>query len=226
MYGTGFSHNDMRRLTLIALGSRLISSSMIGNISSSGSSSSRVFQVITTTDDERVAKALRSICEDDVLAKTESIESVYEWNGKVERDNEIRLIWDGVTEGALDGLVSEIERVHEYDTPMIVTIPPPTDSDDVTYLKGRFEGGSFEMAASLVKKKLVGCAQMTSDKVIDLKTTRRAQKQIDTLIEQTIQWEPISANTAYLKWLEDVVSIIPPTSTTTTSNTHNADEEL
>ena len=164
--------------------------------------------MVTTTDDEKVGESMRTVMKKNV-AKEERIESVYEWKGKVERDKEIRLTWNDLDEDELHKLTNEIERMHNYDVPMILTIPP--EESDSRFLKGQFRDGSFELAASLVKRKLVGCAQMRSDGVVDLKTTQSARGTIEKSIEQAIHWEPISANLEYLKWLDGVVD----TSTTT-----------
>ncbi len=171
--------------------------------------------MITTTDDEKVSVAMRTVMKKNV-AKEETIESVYEWKGKVERDKEIRLTWNDLDEDELHKLTNEIERMHNYDVPMILTIPP--EESDSRFLKGQFRDGSFELAASLVKRKLVGCAQMRSDGVVDLKTTQSARDTIEKSIEQAIHWEPISANSEYLKWLDGVVD--------TSTTTKDKEEEL
>eukprot|EP00938_MAST-03A_sp_MAST-3A-sp1_P002012 g2012.t1 len=186
-------------------------------MSSSSSSRMRKFTVVTTTDDEKVSGSMRTIMKKNI-PKEETIESVYEWKGKVERDKEIRLTWNDLDEDELHKLTNEIERMHNYDVPMILTIPPEEGSDS-RFLKGQFRDGSFELAASLVKRKLVGCAQMRSDSVVDLKTTQSARDAIEKSMEQEIHWEPISANSEYLKWLDSVVD----TSTTTTKD---KEEEL
>ena len=181
---------------------RFVALYLIGSTSSARMST---YRVVTTTDVEKVSESMRSIMKKNE-PKQEVIESVYEWNGKVEKDKEIRLTWRDVDESDVDVLTNEIERLHNYKVPMILTIPPV--SSDSIYLKGQFRDGSFELAARLVKKRLVGCAQMASDGVVDLKTTTFAKETIEKLlVEHTIHWEPISANPEYLKWLDEVVDI-------------------
>lgn len=50
------------------------------------------------------------------------IESVYRWNGEVQRDKEI-LILAKTTATQFDDLESAVREIHSYDTPEIVAVP-------------------------------------------------------------------------------------------------------
>ena len=50
------------------------------------------------------------------------IESVYRWQGKVERQAEVLLIAK-TTRGKFDDLEREVRALHSYDTPEIVAVP-------------------------------------------------------------------------------------------------------
>jgi len=55
------------------------------------------------------------------------IESVYRWQGKVERQAEVLLIAK-TTRGKFDELEREVRALHSYDTPEIVAVPILTGS--------------------------------------------------------------------------------------------------
>ena len=55
------------------------------------------------------------------------IESVYRWQGKVERQAEVLLIAKTVR-GKFDELEREVRALHSYDTPEIVAVPIVTGS--------------------------------------------------------------------------------------------------
>lgn len=55
------------------------------------------------------------------------MESVYRWEGKVERQAEVLLIAK-TTRGKFDELEREVRALHSYDTPEIVAIPILTGS--------------------------------------------------------------------------------------------------
>jgi periplasmic divalent cation tolerance protein len=55
------------------------------------------------------------------------IESVYRWQGKVERQAEVLLIAK-TTRGKFDELEREVRALHSYDTPEIVAVPIITGS--------------------------------------------------------------------------------------------------
>lgn len=55
------------------------------------------------------------------------MESVYRWQGKVERQAEVLLIAK-TTRGKFDELEREVRALHSYDTPEIVAIPILTGS--------------------------------------------------------------------------------------------------
>src|SRR5215207_472511 len=50
------------------------------------------------------------------------IESVYRWQGKVERQAEVLLLAK-TTRGKFDDLEREVRALHSYDTPEIVAVP-------------------------------------------------------------------------------------------------------
>jgi periplasmic divalent cation tolerance protein len=50
------------------------------------------------------------------------IESVYRWNGEVQRDTEI-LILAKTTAAQFDDLERAVREIHSYDTPEIVAVP-------------------------------------------------------------------------------------------------------
>jgi len=50
------------------------------------------------------------------------IESVYRWEGKIERSSEVLLLAK-TTRGKFDDLEREVRALHSYDTPEIVAVP-------------------------------------------------------------------------------------------------------
>ena len=50
------------------------------------------------------------------------IESVYRWQGKIERSSEVLLLVK-TTKGKFDDLEREVRALHSYDTPEIVAVP-------------------------------------------------------------------------------------------------------
>ena len=50
------------------------------------------------------------------------IESVYRWQGKIERSSEVLLLVK-TTSGKFDELEMEVRALHSYDTPEIVAVP-------------------------------------------------------------------------------------------------------
>src|SRR5215213_6741813 len=59
------------------------------------------------------------------------MESVYRWEGKIERQSEVLLLAK-TTRGKFDELEREVRALHSYDTPEIVAVPIVTGS--VPYL--------------------------------------------------------------------------------------------
>lgn len=55
------------------------------------------------------------------------IESVYRWQGKIERSSEVLLLAK-TTRGKFDDLEREVRALHSYDTPEIVAVPIVTGS--------------------------------------------------------------------------------------------------
>ncbi len=56
------------------------------------------------------------------VQRISSMHSAYWWNGKICEADEI-LLMIKTKESALSGLIGEIKRHHEYDTPEIVSMP-------------------------------------------------------------------------------------------------------
>jgi periplasmic divalent cation tolerance protein len=50
------------------------------------------------------------------------MESVYRWQGKIERQSEV-LMLAKTTQGKFDDLEREVRALHSYDTPEIVAVP-------------------------------------------------------------------------------------------------------
>src|SRR5215510_7669229 len=55
------------------------------------------------------------------------IESVYRWQGKIERQAEVLLLAK-TTKGKFNELAKEVRALHSYDTPEIIAIPVVTGS--------------------------------------------------------------------------------------------------
>ena len=55
------------------------------------------------------------------------MESVYRWQGKIERQSEVLLIAK-TTRGKFDDLEREVRALHSYETPEIVAVPIVTGS--------------------------------------------------------------------------------------------------
>ena len=55
------------------------------------------------------------------------MESVYRWQGKIERQSEV-LMLAKTTQGKFDDLEREVRALHSYDTPEIVAVPIVTGS--------------------------------------------------------------------------------------------------
>ena len=67
------------------------------------------------------------------------MESVYRWEGKIERQSEVLLIAK-TTRGKFDDLEREVRALHSYDTPEIVAVPIVTGS--APYLEWLSKAGS------------------------------------------------------------------------------------
>jgi len=67
------------------------------------------------------------------------VESVYRWQGKIERQSEVLLIAK-TTRGKFDDLEREVRALHSYDTPEIVAVPIVTGS--APYLEWLSKAGS------------------------------------------------------------------------------------
>jgi len=64
------------------------------------------------------------------------IESVYRWQGKIERQAEVLLLAK-TTRGKFDELEREVRSLHSYDTPEIIAVPVTAAS--IPYLKWLIE---------------------------------------------------------------------------------------
>ena len=187
----------------------MITSSML---SRSVSTRDGLFRIITTTDNTEVAKKLASISTPSKVTR-DTIASIYEWKGKIENDKEIRLIWDNVSKNASKTLTEKIKSIHNYETPMIATVPSATQNEE--YFIGRLEkGGTFELASNLVKNKMAGCVHISeSSSILHLKTIKSKCEEIEKfVVGSKVHWETMTANLGYLTWLNDVLS--PPPSST------------
>ena len=67
------------------------------------------------------------------------MESVYRWQGKIERQSEV-LMLAKTTLGKFDDLEREVRALHSYDTPEIVAVPIVTGS--APYLEWLSKAGS------------------------------------------------------------------------------------
>jgi len=67
------------------------------------------------------------------------MESVYRWQGKIERQSEVLLIAK-TTRGKFDDLEREVRALHSYDTPEIVAVPIVAGS--APYLEWLSKAGS------------------------------------------------------------------------------------
>jgi len=67
------------------------------------------------------------------------MESVYRWQGKIERQSEV-LMLAKTTQGKFDDLEREVRALHSYDTPEIVAVPIVTGS--APYLEWLSKAGS------------------------------------------------------------------------------------
>lgn len=67
------------------------------------------------------------------------MESVYRWQGKIERQSEVLLIAK-TTRGKFDDLEREVRALHSYDTPEIVAVPIVAGS--TPYLEWLAKSGS------------------------------------------------------------------------------------
>jgi periplasmic divalent cation tolerance protein len=66
------------------------------------------------------------------------IESVYRWQGKIERSSEVLLLAK-TTRAKFDDLEREVRALHSYDTPEIVAVPIVAGS--APYLEWLFQAG-------------------------------------------------------------------------------------
>ena len=90
------------------------------------------YQVVTTTDSEDEADKLASgIVENHLGACVHVIpmKSVYRWEGKVEKDPELRLVVKTAAD-RVDALIDYIKANHSYDVPQIVGTEILVGSDE------------------------------------------------------------------------------------------------
>lgn len=89
--------------------------------------------MVTTAPDSTVAEALATGIVEERLAACANvvpgITSVYWWDGRVQRDGEVLVIFK-TTEDRLDELRSRLVELHPYDVPEVLAFPVPAGSDD------------------------------------------------------------------------------------------------
>ncbi|AEW93275.1 MULTISPECIES: divalent-cation tolerance protein CutA [Streptomycetaceae] len=82
--------------------------------------------VLTTTDTEDRARELAATAVDERLAACAQIDgpirSLYRWDGKVQDDQEWRVLYKTSTDRYPE-LEAHIKSVHTYDTPEIIAVP-------------------------------------------------------------------------------------------------------
>ena len=85
-----------------------------------------VFIAFNTCPDLAVAEQLADALVSEGLAAcvniVPAITSVYRWEGKLQRDQEVLLIIK-TTEPAVSALRAQVERLHPYDVPELVALP-------------------------------------------------------------------------------------------------------
>lgn len=83
--------------------------------------------IVTTTckNKKEAEKIIRHLLTKRLIACAEihPIESIYWWNGKIEKAKETSLVLK-TTKRLVKKVESEIEKIHSYDTPVIVAIKP------------------------------------------------------------------------------------------------------
>ena len=87
---------------------------------------------ITTSGNEESKKIANILVEEKLAACVNiipSIESIYLWKGKIEKDNESILIAKTKAEN-IDKIIKRVKEIHSYETPAILAIPIIEGSKD------------------------------------------------------------------------------------------------
>ena len=80
---------------------------------------------VTVASNEEAEKIARVVVSERLAACANilgSIQSVYHWNGKLERTTEVAMLLK-TQELVVDTLVARIRQLHSYDCPAIVVVP-------------------------------------------------------------------------------------------------------
>merc|ERR1712232_795494 len=119
--------------------------------------------------------------------------------GKSER--EIRLSFD--TSAPFATIQQAVEKVHNYDVPMIIYEPSEAASP---YLRGELSFPSVteaeKKAALLINVHSAACVQLLGT-TASIKTTRKKQSEVDALLGSGLSWVSIGGNPAYMTWFDD-----------------------
>lgn len=92
-----------------------------------------VTAVVTTAPDSAVAEELAGRVVEERLAACANVvpgvTSLYWWEGKVQRDGEVLVVFKTVSE-RFDALRDRIAELHPYDVPEILAVPVPGGSHE------------------------------------------------------------------------------------------------
>jgi len=166
---------------------------------------SSAITVLTTEDSQekasKVAEASRAL--DAASVATETVQSYYWWEGKVQFDPEWRV--SVTTTAPFDAAKKAIEAAHSYDLPMII-YDLEAAPDDHGYWKGLVdcsdEAAAVAVAKALVERRVVACAQATPQGGLAVKTVLPCKAKVEE-VAPSVKWSPIGGNEGYLKWLEE-----------------------
>lgn len=98
-----------------------------------------IFVYVTTVDEEEASKIAKHLLNKKLIACANffPMKSVYNWEGKVNEDNEVVLLLKTIEE-KFSILKEEIKKIHSYDTPCIAKIPVSFNEEYSEWLKGQF----------------------------------------------------------------------------------------
>lgn len=98
----------------------------VSSKSSSQSSETELLVVLCTVPDKVCAERIAARLVNERFAACVNIipgiESVYEWEGKIERDREVLLLIK-TPPSAFDSLQQKLVQLHPYDTPEVIGVP-------------------------------------------------------------------------------------------------------
>mmetsp|Transcript_99325 Transcript_99325/g.280338 ORF Transcript_99325/g.280338 Transcript_99325/m.280338 type:complete len:239 (-) Transcript_99325:37-753(-) len=163
--------------------------------------------VFTTEDAEekaaKVASAAKAECAADV--SIDVVKSYYWWDGAVQFDPEWRVA--ASTEEPFEKIRDGIAKAHSYDLPMIIYDLEAAPAEH-KYWKGQVncsdEEGATKLAKALVERRVVACAQATSEGALAVKTVADCKAHVDEAVAPaSMQWSAIGGNEGYLQWLKD-----------------------